>query len=81
MNLNKTDLTDKTKKTKRWKRNLYFTKLHTRLYITTYRMFLDNKILGVGVKNFRNFYDNKKYQYRIGTGSKAYTKFSCSSHP
>ena len=35
-------------------------------------MFLENKILGVGVKNFRNFCDNEKYKI---------SKFSCSSHP
>ena len=35
-------------------------------------MFLDNKILGVGVKNFRNFCSDEKY----------YTnKYSCATHP
>ena len=45
---------------------------HTHHYITSYRMFLDNKILGVGVKNFRNFCDDKEYKV---------SKFSCSTHP
>ena len=36
-----------------------FSKEHTHHYITAYRMFLDNKILGVGVKNFRKNDDEK----------------------
>ena len=32
-----------------------FTQIHTEYYISAYKMFLDNKIFGVGVKNFRNF--------------------------
>ena len=35
-------------------------------------MFLDNKILGVGVKNFRNFCSDRKYTV---------SRFSCSTHP
>ena len=49
-----------------------FTEQHTHHYISAYKMFLENKILGVGVKNFRNFCDNEKYKI---------SKFSCSSHP
>ncbi|MDA7605002.1 O-antigen ligase family protein [Candidatus Pelagibacter sp.] len=49
-----------------------FTKAHTHNYITAYRMFLDNKVLGVGVKNFRIFCDDKKYKK---------SKFSCATHP
>ena len=49
-----------------------FTKQHTHHYITAYKMFLDNKILGVGVKNFRNFCDNKEYKE---------SELSCSTHP
>ena len=53
--------------------NLYiFSKQHTHHYITAYRMFLDNKILGVGVKNFRNFCGQKKYKK---------STLSCSTHP
>jgi uncharacterized membrane protein YoaT (DUF817 family) len=48
---------------KKMKWNLYiFSKQHTHHYITAYRMFLDNKILGVGVKNFRNFCNDEKYK-------------------
>ena len=49
-----------------------FSMQHTHHYITAYRMFLDNKILGVGVKNFRHFCNDKKYEESI---------FSCSTHP
>ena len=49
-----------------------FTKSHTHKYITAYKMFLDNKFLGVGVKNFRIFCSDKKYHV---------SGFSCSTHP
>ena len=49
-----------------------FSELHNSLYVTAYKMFLDNKTLGVGVKNFRKFCSNEKY----------YTnQFSCNTHP
>ena len=49
-----------------------FSKQHTHHYITAYRMFLDNKVIGVGVKNFRNFCNDSKYSA---------SRLSCSSHP
>ena len=49
-----------------------FSKTHTHHYITGYKMYLDNKILGVGVKNFRNFCSDERYEV---------SKLSCSSHP
>ena len=49
-----------------------FSMQHTHHYLSAYRMFLDNKILGVGVKNFRNFCHYEKYKE---------SRFSCSSHP
>jgi O-antigen ligase len=49
-----------------------FTIEHTHHYMSAYKMFLDNKIIGVGVKNFRNFCNNDKYKI---------SNFSCSSHP
>ena len=49
-----------------------FTKTHTHHYITAYKMFLDNKILGVGIKNFRNFCSDERYEV---------SNLSCSSHP
>ena len=52
-----------------------FTKVHTHLYMTAYKIFLENKILGVGVKNFRNFCVDEKYIYNNDK------RLSCSSHP
>ncbi|MDC0940388.1 O-antigen ligase family protein, partial [Candidatus Pelagibacter sp.] len=49
-----------------------FSKEHTHHYITAYRMFLDNKILGVGVKNFRIFCNYEDYKK---------SHLSCSTHP
>lgn len=49
-----------------------FSKAHTHHYITAYRMYLDNKVLGVGVKNFRNFCNYKKYKV---------SELSCANHP
>ncbi len=48
-----------------------FSEEHTHHYLAGYKMFLDNKVIGVGIKNFRNFCDDEKY----------FSKFSCSSHP
>ena len=49
-----------------------FSKTHTHHYITAYKMYLDNKILGVGVKNFRKFCSDERYEV---------SNLSCSSHP
>lgn len=49
-----------------------FSKQHTHHYISSYKMFKDNKILGVGVKNFRHFCSDQKYEV---------SKLSCSTHP
>ena len=49
-----------------------FSKQHTHHYKTAYRMFLDNKFLGVGLKNFRIFCSDEKYWI---------SSFSCSTHP
>lgn len=49
-----------------------FSEQHTHHYITAYRMFLDNKIAGVGPKNFRNLCGNEKYKV---------SELSCSTHP
>ena len=54
------------------KKLLIFSDTHTQLYTTAYRMFLDNKAAGVGVKNFRNFCNDEKYK----AGN-----LSCSNHP
>ena len=39
----------------------FFTKAHHEIYISSYKIFLDHKIIGVGVKNFRNICKEKKY--------------------
>jgi O-antigen ligase len=49
-----------------------FSREHTHHYITALKMFLDNKVLGVGVKNFRNFCNDEKYRI---------SEVSCSTHP
>jgi len=49
-----------------------FSRTHTHHYISALKMFLDNKILGVGVKNFRNFCNDGKYKI---------SKDSCTTHP
>ena len=63
-----------------------FSKPHTEMYISAYRIFLDNKILGVGPRQFRNtcgFFPlgekNKngtydKFKYRVSS-------YSCETHP
>ena len=48
-----------------------FTKVHTQYYISAYKMFLDNKLFGVGVRNFRNFCNDERYRGEL----------SCSTHP
>ncbi len=48
-----------------------FTEEHNQHYVSAIKMFLDNKILGVGVKNFRKFCGKEKY----------YSEKSCSTHP
>jgi len=62
-----------SKKNSNEQENKYiFSEQHTSHYITAYRMFLDNKIIGVGVKNFRNFCGNEDYKLN---------ELSCSTHP
>ena len=51
---------------------IFFTKQHTSHYISAFRMFLDHKWFGVGIKNFRNLCNLEKYEFN---------KLSCSSHP
>lgn len=47
-----------------------FSKPHTDMYISAYKMFLDNKFIGVGPRQFRNVCD----QYSVST-------YSCETHP
>ena len=47
-----------------------FSKPHTDMYITAYKLFLDNKFFGVGPRQFRNTCD----QYSV-------SEYSCETHP
>ncbi len=49
-----------------------FSPVHESHYISAYRMFLDNKILGIGVRNFRNFCNEERYKL---------SERSCTTHP
>ena len=49
-----------------------FSENHTHHYITAFRIFNDNKLFGVGVKNFRKFCKNENY---------IVSELSCSTHP
>jgi O-antigen ligase len=71
MNLDN-DKSDKIIDKNKVEKQIYiFSKAHNDIYVSAYKMFLDNKILGVGVKNFRNICSDNKYK----------TKYSCSTHP
>ena len=48
-----------------------FSEVHNAHYLSAIKIFNDNKILGVGVKNFRNFCNVEKYK----------VDNSCSNHP
>jgi O-antigen ligase len=50
-----------------------FTKAHTEIYISAYKMFLDNKIIGVGIKNFRKKCNDQRYYVN--------NKKICYTHP
>ena len=49
-----------------------FSEQHEHHYISALKMFKDNIVLGVGVKNFRNYCDDKRYNVSY---------LSCSTHP
>jgi O-antigen ligase len=66
------NITAEGKKEKNKNQEIFiFSKQHQQIYVTSYKIFQDNKIFGVGVKNFRNFCSDKKYV----------SKDSCSTHP
>ncbi len=66
MNIVKNDSPEK-------ERTYIFSKAHNDIYISAYKMFLDNKIIGVGVKNFRNICHDQRYYVD--------EKKMCTSHP
>ena len=43
------------------KRKYIFSQQHQEIYTSAYKMFLDNKLLGIGVKNFRHKCHEEKY--------------------
>jgi len=49
-----------------------FSEVHQSHYLSAYKMFLDNKLIGIGIRNYRNFCDEEKYKTH---------KFSCTTHP
>jgi O-antigen ligase len=51
---------------------IYFTPQHTAHYISAFRMFLDHKWFGVGIKNFQYLCDLEKYKFN---------ELSCGTHP
>ncbi len=55
------------------KKKYIFSKAHNEIYISAYKMFLDNKVLGVGVKNYRNVCNDKRYYVN--------ERKICTSHP
>jgi O-antigen ligase len=50
---------------------ILFSEQHTEHYVAAYKMFNDNKLYGIGIRNFRYFCGDEKYL----------TKLSCSTHP
>ena len=50
-----------------------FSKAHNNIYTAAYKMFLDNKVLGVGVKNFRIVCNDPRYFVK--------ERNACSTHP
>ena len=49
-----------------------FSSVHESHYLSAYKMFLDNKILGIGVRNFRNYCNEDKFYIN---------ERSCTTHP
>lgn len=50
-----------------------FSVVHESHYKSAYKMYLDNKIIGIGVRNFRNFCNDERYNEE--------NERSCSTHP
>jgi len=49
-----------------------FSEIHESHYLSAYKMFLDNKIIGIGIRNFRNYCHEKQYKTH---------QVSCTTHP
>ena len=64
--LNHTQILDSSKKT------IIFSQKYNEHYISAYRIYKDNKIIGIGVKNFREICKKEKYNI---------SKNTCTTHP
>ena len=49
-----------------------FSEIHESHYSSAFKMFLDNKIMGIGIRNFRNFCNEERYKTH---------EVSCTTHP
>ena len=49
-----------------------FSEIHESHYSSAYKMFLENKIMGIGIRNFRNFCNEERYKTH---------EVSCTTHP
>ena len=58
-----------------------FSSMHTGHYKTGLKMFIDNKILGIGPNNFRQRCDEKKYRTLAYADSGDDITTACSTHP
>jgi O-antigen ligase len=61
-----------------------FSEGHESHYKSAYKMFEDNRVFGIGIRNFRNFCNDKKYRIdykNIIIPYKIYHDRSCTTHP
>ena len=49
-----------------------FSEIHESHYLSAYKMFLDNKVIGIGIRNFRNYCHEERYKTHAD---------SCTTHP
>ena len=49
-----------------------FSEIHQSHYLSAYKMYLDNKIMGIGIRNFRNYCHEERYKTH---------EVSCTTHP
>ncbi len=61
-----------------------FSEGHESHYKSAYKMFEDNKIIGIGIRNFRNYCNEEKYKIgykKIIIPFQIYHDRSCTTHP
>ena len=62
----------------------FFSEGHESHYKSAYKMFEDNKIIGIGIRNFRNYCNEEKYKIgykKIIIPFQIYHDRSCTTHP